>query len=166
MPPVLNCFTDGAAKGNNKDAYAGWAFFIPKFKLIRSGSMYGTNNQAELEAIKELLLYLHKIKDKLFSNICIFSDSKYSINAITGENNVNRNKELIKEIQDLRSNLGKKVAFEYVKAHTNNNDYVSKCNSVVDKAASDAAMKLKNEDELNKIKKDIEILEMKLKEIE
>ena len=166
MPPVLNCFTDGAAKGNIKNACAGWAFFIPKFKLLKSGNMHGTNNQAELEAIKRLLLYLHDIKDKLFSNICIFSDSKYSINAITGVNNVNCNRKLIEEIKDLRSSLGKKVAFEYVKAHTNNTDYVSKCNSVVDKAASDAAMKLKNEDELGKIKKDIETLEMRLKEIE
>lgn len=162
MPPVLRCFTDGAAKSNSKNACAGWAYFIPKFKLIESGSMRGTNNQAELEAIRRLLLHLHSIKDKLFSNICIFSDSKYSINAITGVNKAKLNKEIIEEIKELRSTLGKKVAFEYVEAHTNKDDYLSKCNAVVDKAASEAASNLKNEKELMKLKEEIAILKNKL----
>ena len=77
-PKPLLCFTDGAAKSNSKNANAGWGVYIPKFKYFNSGSMKGTNNQAELEAVKQLLTYLSTIN--LFSSVLtIFINSIFKI---------------------------------------------------------------------------------------
>ena len=63
-PKSLVCFTDGSALNNNKDAPAGWAFYIPKLKQLRYDSMIGTNNQAELEARYQVLIrdFIHSVK--------------------------------------------------------------------------------------------------------
>lgn len=165
-PKSLVCFTDGSALNNNKDAPAGWAFYIPKLKQLRYDSMIGTNNQAELEAIRQLLLHLNSFKDELFSNILIYSDSEYSINAITGKNNVRANAEVIKEIQNLRNSLKKKVGFKHVDAHTGKQDFVSRCNDIVDKAAVRAAKKIKNKQrEETKLQKEIEKLKSEIKKL-
>ena len=163
--PLL-CFTDGAAKKNSKNAPAGWAFYIPKLKYKKSGHMIGTNNQAELTAIKNLLLHLHSIKDNLYSNILIYSDSQYSIGVITGSTKYTINKELIEEIIELRSTLGKKVGFKYVEAHTKKTDYISECNNIVDKLASDAAENKSNENKLKMLELKLEELKIKLAEFE
>lgn len=147
---ILRCFTDGAAKGNAQNAPAGWAFYIPKLNIRRSGSMTGTNNQAELTAVKELLSFiLTELNTTPFETsnpeLMIFSDSKYTINILTGYK-YTTNKDLINSIFDLGRSLRQKfsiIKFKYVEAHTNNDDWVSKCNAVVDKLASDAANKLK-----------------------
>ena len=154
---ILRCFTDGAAKGNSQNAPAGWAFYIPKLNIRKSGSMTGTNNQAELTAVKELLTYiLNNINTSPFSQssnpeLMIFSDSKYTINILTGYK-YTTNKDLINSIFDLGRQLREKfsiIKFKYVEAHTNGDDWVSKCNAVVDKLASDAANGIKSQ-----IKKD------------
>lgn len=163
--PLL-CFTDGAAKKNSKNAPAGWAFYIPKLKYKKSGYMTGTNNQAELTAIKNLLLYLHSIKDKLFSNVLIYSDSQYSIGVITGSMKYKINKELIEEIIELRSTLGKKIGFKHVEAHTKKTDYISECNNIVDRLASDAAENKIDNTKLKKIELKLEELKIKLEEFE
>ena len=147
---TLRCFTDGAAKGNAQNAPAGWAFYIPKLNIRRSGSMTGTNNQAELTAVKELLSYiLTELNTTPFENenpeLMIFSDSKYTINILTGFK-YTTNKDLINSIFDLGRLLRQKfsvIKFKYVEAHTNNDDWVSKCNAIVDKLASDATKGLK-----------------------
>lgn len=151
---ILRCFTDGAAKGNSQNAPAGWAFYIPKLNIRKSGSMTGTNNQAELTAVKELLTYiLNNINTSPFSQslqssnpeLMIFSDSKYTINILTGYK-YTTNKDLINSIFELGRQLRQKfsiIKFKYVEAHTNGDDWVSKCNAVVDKLASDAANGIK-----------------------
>ena len=147
---ILRCFTDGAAKGNAQNAPAGWAFYIPKLNIRRSGSMTGTNNQAELTAVKELLSFiLTELNTTPFDSsnpeLMIFSDSKYTINILTGYK-YTTNKDLINSIFDLGRLLRQKfsvIKFKYVEAHTNNDDWVSKCNAIVDKLASDAAKGLK-----------------------
>jgi ribonuclease HI len=154
---ILRCFTDGAAKGNSQNAPAGWAFYIPKLNIRKSGSMTGTNNQAELTAVKELLTYIStELNTSPFTTqpnpeLMIFSDSKYTINILTGYK-FTTNKDLINSIFELGKKLREKfsmIKFKYVEAHTNNDDWVSKCNAVVDKLASDAANGIKTQ-----IKKD------------
>lgn len=164
MRPLV-CFTDGAAKSNSKTSSAGWAFYIPKLHYKSSGHMIGTNNQAELTAIFQLLKYLHSIKNKLFSNILIYSDSKYSIGVITGETKYKINKELIENIIELRNTLGKKVGFKYVEAHTKKTDFVSEGNSVVDQLASEACNET-NTKKIHKLELKIRNLEQKLQEFE
>ena len=43
---TLVCFTDGSALKNSQTAPAGWAFYVPKFRYLKSNSMIGTNNKA------------------------------------------------------------------------------------------------------------------------
>ena len=158
---ILRCFTDGAAKGNSQDAPAGWAFYIPKLNIKKSGFMKGTNNQAELTAVKELLTFiLNDLKTTPFETekpeLMIFSDSKYTINILTGYK-FTTNKDLINSIFELGQQLHSIfsiIKFKYVEAHTNGTDWVSKCNAIVDKLASDAAKGIKNKDK-NKSKKPI-----------
>ena len=109
MDGVLRCFTDGAAKGNSPNASAGWGFYIPKLNVRKSGHIIGTNNVAELTAVKELYKYILTLSDPLHQNfekpydlpeITVFSDSRYVIGAMTG-NKISANKELINEIFEL-----------------------------------------------------------------
>lgn len=158
-PKPLLCFTDGAAKSNGKHANAGWGVFIPKFKYYNSGSMKGTNNQAELEAVRQLLLYLSTIN--LYSSVLIYTDSKYVIGIFVNNNKYKLNAELIKEIIKLREDIKVKVGFKHVKAHTNKKDFISKCNAVADKLASDAA-----KSQTKKIKSKLSELQKKLNELE
>ena len=136
MSSVLSCFTDGAALGNSSNSDAGWAFYIPELKISDSGYIIGTNNYAELMAMKKLFEYLLTIQpDK---SVLIFSDSKYAIGAMTG-NMVKANKELIAEIKKIRSGLGCKVLIKHCGAHTGKKDFVSAGNDVVDKLARERA---------------------------
>ena len=149
---VLRCFTDGAAKANSKNASAGWAFYIPKLNIRKSGHMIGTNNQAELTAVKELLTYIissldtSQFKESPHSELMIFSDSQYTIHILTG-GKATANKDLINSIFELGRVLLQKFSilkFKYVEAHTNGTDWVSKCNAVVDRLASDAAKNIEH----------------------
>ena len=157
---ILRCFTDGAAKGNTQNAPAGWAFYIPKLNIRKSGSMTGTNNQAELTAVKELLSYiLTELNTTPFDSsnpeLMIFSDSQYTINILTGYKYTS-NKDLINSIFDLGRLLRQKfsaIKFKYVAAHTNGDDWVSKCNDVVDKLASAAANGLKQQTKKESVSK-------------
>lgn len=141
---IIRCFTDGAAKTNNKNASAGWAYYIPKYNIRQSGSMKGTNNQAELTAIKELLLFIkqdERFKD--YTQILLFTDSQYCIKVLTGGKYV-KNIELINNILKIQKELKKELKFNHVEAHTGKDDWISKCNQVVDVLASTAAKNKSN----------------------
>ena len=142
-------FTDGSALDNQQEAPAGMAVYFPKRKILLSKSMVATNNQAELEAIRYGLWYFIQrfinlpIPDK---TLYIFSDSEYSINAITGKWKTKVNVPKIKVCQGLVKtieNKGLKVAFIHAKAHTKKKDFVSLNNDIVDQEARRRAMQQK-----------------------
>lgn len=151
MATILRCFTDGASKGNSKKSAAAWAYYFPKQGHKGCGSFYGTNNQAEIkgviEALKICAIMKYKKPSVEFNSVLIITDSKYVI-GITEGNKINANKDLIDELFKQRDMLHCKVGFEYVEAHTRKKDYVSECNAVVDKLASDAAKELNKTGEL------------------
>ena len=99
-----------------------------------------TNNKAELTAI---LLALQECKvNKIQSKIIIYTDSKYSIDAITKwygqwvKNNIlqsKKNIDLLKIIHELLQDLD--VSFEHVRSHTNLQDEHSIGNDRADKLA-------------------------------
>lgn len=133
-------FTDGSALSNKKDAKAGWAFYFPKIKVLVSDKMIGTNNQAELSAMKNGLKYFHQnlIDENIPDNtLYVFSDSEYTINSITGKYNGKINKEMINDCKKLieQINEKKQIKFIHVRAHTNKTDFVSTNNDIVDKTA-------------------------------
>ena len=135
-------FTDGSALNNKAEAPAGMALYIPSRKLLMSKSMISTNNQAELEAVRYALWYFTErfINLRIPDNtLYIFTDSEYSINAITGKwKNLKENLAKINVCRGLIRRIdekGKKTVFIHVKAHTGKKDFVSLNNDIVDQEA-------------------------------
>ena len=140
----LNAYTDGSHLF--KTSSGGWAYVLvsPEDQIIirsKSQPLQGksTNNRAELLAI------LNVIIDQPDSKLDIYSDSLYSIMAITtwsakwkrngwktSKNLPVENRDLIERIVDLVSS--RSILFHHVKAH--NGDYF---NEMVDKMARQAA---------------------------
>lgn len=138
-------YTDGSALGNAKNAFAGWACYFSDIKVLRSGAMRGTNNQAELHAISYALWYsLHAIPD-MPKRILIKSDSKYSIGVVSGEMKAKANLEKLTGIWKLKDGLlekGCEVRFQYVPAHTGGTSEEAKLNDLVDRTARGRAEEL------------------------
>mgnify|MGYP001042342677 CR=1 FL=1 len=144
-------FTDGSALGNSENAFAGCATLFPSIGKMYSKGIIGTNNFAELSAIRYALRFLYRnystLSNKISKGILIYSDSMYSINVVSGKYKANKNEDIINECKDYIEkfqNLNINVDFRYVKAHTGKKDYISKCNDIVDKKAREQATKMKN----------------------
>ena len=142
-------FTDGSALGNSKNAPAGWACYFPQQKVLRSKSMIGTNNQAELEAISYALWWFTikyaslKIPDNI---VYLFSDSEYAIKSINGEYNGKLNTSKIMNIRQLIEGIKRKSLFVrliHCDAHTGKNDFISVNNAIVDHEARQKAAEAK-----------------------
>ena len=127
MSKKVIAFTDGAS-ANNQDAVkrcGGWAAVLmlvdeenerdPRPNAYKElfGTMAGaTNNQAELEAVRQVLLALKR--DGVA--VTIVTDSEYVIGVLSRHWKPARNKELIAEIKAL---MGKhSVSFEKVAGHS------------------------------------------------
>ena len=143
----MEIFTDGSALSNAKNACAGWAVYYVEIDKLRSGNMHGTNNQAELFAIKTALWYCDetlKIKD---TAIVLKSDSEYAIKVVTGKNKAKANVETIESIKKLIAKLKKNkntIDFIHVDAHTGGTDHDSVYNNIVDQEARRQAIILRD----------------------
>ena len=146
--PDYYVYTDGSCINNGKpNASAGIGiYFGPNDPRNISRKMEGkqTNNVAELTAILELYPLIEKDISK---NICIVTDSEYSIRCVTtyGEkcqkDNWSKpipNKELVKQIYELYSPL-KNIQFMHIDAHTKNMDIHSIGNRNADLLARNAS---------------------------
>jgi ribonuclease HI len=100
----IDFYTDGACPGNGRSPDGG-----PMGAGIvgRSGKMerewaiplgLGTNQKAELMAIREALL---KVRDRATTSVRIFTDSAYAIGCLTQGWKVKANKELVEEVRKL-----------------------------------------------------------------
>ena len=142
-------FTDGSALNNKSEAPAGWAVYIPRVKKLLSKPMIGTNNQAELEAMRYALWFIkmhlpeYKIEDKM---IYVFSDSEYVINTLNNKWKAKENLAKIKVcrmlVQDMVEN-GYNIEFIHAKAHTKKKDFISLNNDIVDQEARRRANEMK-----------------------
>ena len=148
---MFTMFTDGSALKNSKTSPAGYAVYFPKIKKLFAKGMIGTNNQAELEALRFGLWYFNEhVKNSRVQipndTLIVFSDSEYSIRSIEGKYNGNANKEKIEECKRLVSLIKEKyeVEFVHVVAHSGGTDFVSVNNDIVDKAAREEANKCKS----------------------
>lgn len=140
----VNVFTDGSALGNSEDSPSGSAVWFPELKILLGKSMLGTNNQAELEAMRMCLSFV--FRNIPTAKLTIYSDSDYTIKAVTGVNKAKANVAKIvvcqKLLKDLRG-LGTEVSFVHVDAHTSdsrrrptkNSEYMTVNNQIVDKEA-------------------------------
>jgi ribonuclease HI len=141
-------YTDGACSHNgSKFAKAGiGVHFSPnnKIKLKDLSSRLHidkpTNNKAELTAIKEALELCKK--NNIKEEIIIFTDSDYSIKAITlwypnwvesSDIEKKKNVDILSEIESLYNKLN--VKFQHIKAHTGLQDEHSIGNANADRLA-------------------------------
>lgn len=124
---IINVFTDGS--WHNLDKHMGIGIYINyRGKVIRYGKYIGlgTNNIAELTAIKTALLKLKQYKS---CTILIHTDSKYCIGVLSKNWKIKANQALITSIYRLMT-LYHKVQFKWVKGHDS-----SKGNNEADKLA-------------------------------
>lgn len=134
-------FTDGAASHNQsaEKRCGGWAsvlMLVDKknvrdqrpnaYKELVGGQVGATNNQMELEAIRQTLLVL---KQKV--QLVIVTDSEYVIGVLGGSKQAKKNLELVTEIKQLMTQH--EVSFVKVTAHSGN-----PYNERVDRLAKDA----------------------------
>jgi len=151
-PDTIIIYTDGACKNNGsktKQVLAGVGVHFSLKNKIKMDDISlkldigePTNNKAELLAILLALQECHKnnLKDK----IIIYTDSLYSINAITkwydqwyikGNIESKKNIMILKTIKGLLKII--KVDFVHIRAHTNLQDEHSIGNDTADKLAVD-----------------------------
>lgn len=95
-------FTDGACPGNGRrGARMGAGIVARSGKFQREWAIplgEGTNQQAELLAIREALL---KVKDRASTAVTIHTDSAYAIGCLTQGWKVKANKEIVEEVRGL-----------------------------------------------------------------
>jgi len=135
---MLEIYTDGGCRNN--PGIGAWAIVVVENNAVvcspSCAFKYTTNNEMELSAIYQALLYL-----KMFGvdKATIYSDSQYSVNAITvwyqkwvNTNSLNgkKNTELLAKIHDIKPSS---VDVVWVKGHADN-----QYNIMADKLVNDA----------------------------
>lgn len=117
----IHAFTDGACSGNPGPMGIGIVYlYIDDIgseitKEVSENIGHGTNNIAELTAIKKAL---EGINNRDIETI-IHTDSMYSIGAITGLNKVKANATIIEGIRGLIACF-RSVGFKHIKGHNGN----------------------------------------------
>jgi ribonuclease HI len=101
----IEFYTDGACSGNGRAeggrmgaGIVGRAGKVEREWAIPLG--LGTNQKAELMAIREALL---KIRDRGSTKVRVYTDSAYAIGCLTQDWKVKANKELVDEVRRLAS---------------------------------------------------------------
>ena len=143
-------FTDGACNFNGKkNANAGYAVVFPnnrEYDFSERLSNNPTNNRAEYLAIIKALEHANKIEPDNKETLYLYTDSELLINSvtkwikgwkknnwITSKKTPVLNKDLLVIIDNYLTK--RKVVFTHVRAHTNNTDWESYWNNIVDTMA-------------------------------
>jgi ribonuclease HI len=151
---VIKVFTDGSCSGNGKKwAHGGCGVYFPNKELDNISIKYifdgpTTNQKTELYAI---YLALKKILDSdlKYDLINVYTDSLYSLNCFTkwikgwikkkwisSNGKPVKNQKIIKMIWGLIKNKQSKIKFFHVRSHTGKKDFLSVCNDMADKLAT------------------------------
>lgn len=110
----IKIYTDGACSGNPGISGIGIVLiYNDQIKKISKNIGHGTNNIAELQAIK---VALETVKRKDIP-VVIYTDSQYCIGTLTGKWKAKLNVELIKDIQKLMKTF-KDIKFVKVSGHS------------------------------------------------
>ncbi len=127
---ITKIYCDGACKNNPGRAGSGLAIYNSSgLSTLYFGDYleYGTNNIAELNALKKALQIASESKTN--STIEIFSDSQYSINCVSKwayswkkngwkkKGGEIKNLQIIKESHNIYDNIKDKIKLQHVKAH-------------------------------------------------
>ncbi len=122
----ITIYTDGAAKGNPGNGGYGVVMMSGAYrKELNQGFKLTTNNRMELLAV---IIAIESVK-KEGSEITIFSDSKYVVDAVEKKwvfgwekKNFNKKKNPDLWIRFLKIYRKQKVSFVWVKGHANNKE--------------------------------------------
>ena len=130
-PKKVAIYCDGACQGNPGEAGSGIAVYeddVPAILFYGAYTVYGTNNTAELDALRQAMLLASQYdKD---TEIMLYSDSKYSIDCVsvwaygwkknswTKKGGEIKNLEIIKEIHTLYERLKERISLKHVKGHS------------------------------------------------
>lgn len=144
---MLKIYTDGSALANQKNADAGYAYFIPKLNILDGGFMIGTNNIGELTAIQKVFGLIYQMKNIIEERkLEIITDSEYAILVLTRPAKLKANVELINSIKTLKKKLeqeGFEIEFRHVGAHGSvvegQTEADTEGNATVDKIANNMA---------------------------
>ena len=162
-------FTDGACNFNGKkNASAGYAIVFPnnrEYDFSERLANNHTNNRAEYFAIIKALEHANKIDHTKKETLYVYTDSELLINSvtkwikgwkknnwITSKKTPVLNKDLLVIIDEYLNN--RKVIFTHVRAHTNNKDWESYWNNIVDIMAKNTINKKSYENVNEKISLD------------
>jgi ribonuclease HI len=154
---IINIFTDGSFFKRNGITYCGYGVYYPNGEYKDISKPFTkeplTNQRAELYAIYKGIKKVNK-KD-INVDIKIYTDSEYSINSLTkwikkwednnwktSNNRVVMNKDLILNINNLMKSHRGEIKFQHVRSHTNNKDFKSINNDIVDRLAKNGALKI------------------------
>ena len=122
----ITIYTDGSAKGNPGNGGYGIVMMSGAYrKELKQGFKLTTNNRMELLAV---IIAIESVK-KEGSEITIFSDSKYVVDAVEKKwvfgwekKNFNKKKNPDLWIRFLKIYRKQKVSFVWVKGHSNNKE--------------------------------------------
>ena len=123
---LITVYTDGSAKGNPGNGGYGIVMMSGNHrKELKQGFRLTTNNRMELLAV---IIAIESVK-KEGSEITIFSDSKYVVDAVEKKwvfgwekKNFNKKKNPDLWIRFLKIYRKQKVSFVWVKGHSNNKE--------------------------------------------
>ena len=136
----MKFWTDGSRVGGpNQDNVIGWSAVCESCVVVAKAKKGGSNINAEIFAIRDLLLNLSAYRRKMVSQIAegdkridIVTDSKTSIQIIHGyqraphEFDVNESENyraaqaIVESIDSFMENFGIEVAFEHIRGHQGN----------------------------------------------
>jgi ribonuclease HI len=155
---VINVFTDGSLKRTSNGTYCGYGIYFPNKELKNVAAPFTigeiTNNRAELHAILQTIIRIKKVFT--FDKINIYTDSEYAKKSLTEyihdwkNNNWKnskkqpvKNQDIIRKIDKYLERYNGKINIQWIRAHTNDDDYFSKGNEKADKLANKGADKSK-----------------------
>ncbi len=149
-------YTDGSAKGNPGNGGYGIVMISGAYrKELAEGFKLTTNNRMELLAV---IVALESVKS-MNSEIIIYSDSKYVVNAVEKKwvfgwekKNFNRKKNPDLWIRFLRVYRKHRVSFVWVKGHANNKEN-ERCDVLAVQAADNNVLQVDEWYEKNVAKK-------------
>ena len=148
MPDMICIYTDGACIGNpGPGGFAGIVECDGATHAVRGGEHDTTNNRMELRAAIEALRLLDSVNGSKDMDICIFTDSRYMVDAfsrwvggwrqngwLTKTKQPVKNADLWKDMLDATD--GKSVFFRWIKGHNNHT-----MNELCDRMAKEQAEK-------------------------
>lgn len=152
---MIKIWTDGSCTNNGMlKGVGGWSYYIETdlCEMEDAGGMLETtNNRMEMEAIIQALRQLYETKHIILDReVMFYCDSELIVKSLCKNASYEQKKNLdkwneIEKLMMLLKSYGFDIDFQWVKAHTNADDDISKNNKRVDRLATVVRDKMKKD---------------------